>query len=150
MWTVFLNVCSSVGRRVNLPELHLLRKAASASPSFYQLSLPPQLGVGLCAHLPSAWRDLVWFEQEQVFCVLSRSLWVYIVSVCCPENSVSVHVSTTSGSHALPATSPKINPQPWKKCVWYKCLIEGQVTHKQLISEPWPVVELCIIAVFCW
>lgn len=58
---------------------------------------------------------LIW-ARASLMCE-SQSLWLYIYSICCPENSVSVRVSTTSGSHTFPATSPKINPKPWKECV---------------------------------
>lgn len=133
-----------------LTRVPLLRNTDSDSPSSYQLPMPPQLGVGHCVHLPSPWRNLVWLEYEQVLCTLSQSLWLYI------HNFHSIQKILFPCTYPPPLAltlflppPPEINPEPWKRCVWYKCSSKGHVVHKLFIFEPWSVVALGVIAICC-
>lgn len=62
-----------------LPGVISLKKTEfpSHSPSSYQMTITPWLGMGLCACFPLRCLAFVWIDLTEALCMLSQLLWIY-------------------------------------------------------------------------
>lgn len=109
---------------VCLPGATLSKETDSPFTTSYQFLVASRLGVGLHVNLPFPCWDLASLELVRGLCMLSESLNSY-AALLCPQDTVSLYSSTTSGSSAM-------IPEPWEEGIqtlpdilWVLCWVLG-------------------------
>lgn len=122
---------------------HILEKSWFPFPSSHPLSIAPQLGVGLCDHLPAPSQGFAWLDLSWVSCTVSRTM--SSMCYCILKNTVSLWSPLASDSYSTSTLSSVRSLDLGRRRSDVDVLFRLSFLYSLLFSVHWPVkVERCV------